>query len=107
MKLFTGRINRLSYIVIVILINGCYFLIQGNKAGLPSFVPLLVNILLVLWALSAIIKRLHDFNKSGTWLLALIVPFLNIYVIIRLILGVGDEKANRYGEAPKSGLNLL
>ena len=48
------------------------------------------------WAMQAV-KRCHDMNISGWWLLVLALPVLSL----GLILVRGTRGANRYGEDPR------
>jgi FAD/FMN-containing dehydrogenase/uncharacterized membrane protein YhaH (DUF805 family) len=54
------------------------------------------------------IKRLHDQNMPGWWLLALLVPALGpLFLIVLLGLRRGDRKVNRYGPIPGSAPDYL
>lgn len=57
---------------------------------LVSFLPLL--------ALQ--VRRLHDTNKSGWWVLLSLMPVLNIAYLVWLVTD-GDKGANRFGKDPK------
>lgn len=46
------------------------------------------------------IKRLHDINQSGWWMLTAWVPVLNLILAIELFLKVGDAEPNKYGNPP-------
>ena len=47
---------------------------------------------------SLYIRRLHDINKSGWWLLIMLIPFIGLITISFFWLLKGNEKTNRYGE---------
>lgn len=52
----------------------------------------------IYWLLIATnIKRLHDINKKGTYLLALIVPIINIITSFDLFFKKGNEIENNFG----------
>ena len=57
---------------------------------LVSFLPLL--------ALQ--VRRLHDTNKSGWWVLLSLMPVLNIAYLVWLVTD-GDKGVNRFGKDPK------
>ena len=63
----------------------------------------LVALLILAWpGLAVMIKRVHDRNRSGWWLLFLLVPFVGlVYWLIDLGLLDGTKVANRYGLPPK------
>jgi uncharacterized membrane protein YhaH (DUF805 family) len=56
----------------------------GGRAYLTVMAPLM----------SAGIRRMHDVNRSGWFLL---VPFYNVYLLVQQ----GDTAANQYGPAPQ------
>jgi uncharacterized membrane protein YhaH (DUF805 family) len=54
-----------------------------------------------LWPESAItVKRLHDHDRSGWWALALLVPFLNLWVWVTVAFLAGTRGENRFGPDP-------
>jgi uncharacterized membrane protein YhaH (DUF805 family) len=71
---FKGRVNRVAYwrlailsgLFVAVLFAGSYVL---ASAGLPAWLPLLLLPFLLVPAVSVPVKRLHDRNKSGWWLL--------------------------------------
>jgi len=46
------------------------------------------------------IRRLHDTNRTGWWLLVSLVPLVGWIWIIVLLALAGDEGPNRYGPPP-------
>lgn len=46
------------------------------------------------------VKRAHDLNMSGLWVLTVLVPFLNIYTLIMFGFSTGDNESNQYGDTP-------
>lgn len=53
-----------------------------------------------------IVRRFHDTNRSGWWLLAGFVPLLNIVVLIFLLLDSAPG-TNQYGKNPKGIVNIM
>lgn len=41
--------------------------------------------------------RLHDVDRSGWWILALLVPILGQILVLRMALWPGTPGSNRYG----------
>jgi uncharacterized membrane protein YhaH (DUF805 family) len=71
---------------------------QANFAGGP---------LSILWALANLlpglavtVRRLHDLDKSGWWLLIAFVPLIGAIVLLVWFLSRGTVGANRFGEDP-------
>ncbi|MFV0290643.1 MAG: DUF805 domain-containing protein [Mangrovibacterium sp.] len=69
----------------------------GTPYGTCYFIAALA---LALPQLGLAVRRLHDSNKSGWFMLLAIIPFANLYLIYLLIKG-GDFGANKYGEPVK------
>jgi len=63
-------------------------------------IPVLSWIALIIPALAAAVRRLHDSNKSGWWLLIQLVPFGGIVLLVFLLIE-GDRGPNQYGWPPK------
>tara|TARA_B100000029_G_scaffold242065_1_gene239380 strand:+ start:209 stop:607 length:399 start_codon:yes stop_codon:yes gene_type:complete len=49
-------------------------------------------------SLSLYIRRLHDIDRSGWWLLIAIIPFVGIITLIFFWCLKGSENRNRYGD---------
>ncbi len=77
-------------------------MILSTDYGFIAFVVLQVVTLAVL------IRRCHDRNLSGFWLLALLVPVLGwLWLFVELGLKSGTDETNAYGPSPKSGYRTL
>lgn len=112
---FKGRIGRRAFwlrglVPIIVLTAGVIgvivlVLVEGQPAAWLR--PVLVGLgilwmLLVTWAsLSVQIKRLHDRDKSGWWILIDLVPIIGqIWSLVELGCLKGTEGPNRFGEEP-------
>jgi uncharacterized membrane protein YhaH (DUF805 family) len=64
---------------------------------------------IVLWlatlipSLSVTIRRLHDLDKSGWWLLILLVPLIGAIVLLVFMCIEGTRGTNRFGPDPLAG----
>ncbi len=58
--------------------------------GLATFLP----------ALGLTVRRLHDTDRSGWWLLVSLVPFIGAIVLIVFAASIGTRGDNRYGPDP-------
>ncbi|MCK5111421.1 MAG: DUF805 domain-containing protein [Arcobacteraceae bacterium] len=104
-----GRINRRIYFAYTV-----YFTIFSSLINLPfellgmplgqNFSILNVIILIPIFYMSLIlmIKRLHDLDKSAWFLLLMIIPFINIWLMYILIFKKGNEEVNKFGNNPES-----
>ena len=114
------RFSIANGVVFIILLSFvAFFLNRGFMAGLaeptlrpslwdyfstPTRISLLALNLYILAilpaALALAVRRLHDVNKSGWWVLinlALVVGTIHYYFLTK---GEGDPGPNRYGEPP-------
>jgi len=96
---FSGRASKSEYwwfqlfqIIIYILA----FIFQGDLALLFSIV--VIANLIPLYA--AAVRRIHDSNKSGWFVLLSFIPIIGLFVFILLIQD-GSKGKNRFGAKPK------
>jgi len=52
-------------------------------------------------SLAVAVRRLHDTNRSGWWLLLGLVPLVGFIVLIVFYAQAGNSGANKYGADPK------
>jgi uncharacterized membrane protein YhaH (DUF805 family) len=69
----------------------------GVVSGLAALALLLPN-------LSVAIRRLHDINRSGWWILIFIVPIVGFILWLVWFLREGDPGENDYGPPPAEGV---
>jgi uncharacterized membrane protein YhaH (DUF805 family) len=65
------------------------------------FIILPYHLAMIIPYLTVSIRRLHDINCSGWYLLMLLIPYLGIFVILILNLLDGQAHENKYGPNPK------
>lgn len=113
-KIYTteGRLNRLRYFIYSIawsLISSVIGFILGSIGGLLSSDPesVLVIVPVGIWSFVAgigsimiAIRRLHDLNKSGWFLLIGLIPLVNMIFMLYILLIPGTVGDNQYGEDP-------
>ena len=109
---FNGRASRSEYnywTLFVILISFLAEIIDPSDyySNTGGTLGLIWTVIIFLPALSMVIRRLHDSNKSGwyyLWALTIIGLFPVIYW---LCFKAGDNSTNQYGENPLSGSGLI
>ena len=96
---FSGRASKSEYwwfqlynIILYILT----FVFQNDLMLLLSIL-IIVNLLPVY---AAGVRRIHDVNKSGWWVLISFVPIIGLYIFVLLITD-GSKGKNRFGPKPK------
>ena len=107
---FRGRATRSEYwwFVLFMALAGIAaivvdMLIFGyNPANPESFgvVNLLVSLALVLPSLAALVRRLHDVDRSGWWYFIVFIPIIGFIVLIVFLVKRGTPGTNRYGPDP-------
>ena len=51
------------------------------------------------------VRRLHDTNRSGWWLLIALIPLIGVIVLIVFFFSDSQPGVNKYGLNPKAGLS--
>ena len=100
---FAGRAPRREYWMFV-LISAVAVLVLGFVNGamgadVPA-IPLLYTLAVVLPGLAVTVRRLHDTDRSGWWLLILLAPLVGALVLLEFMATPGGEMANRFGASP-------
>ena len=102
---FEGRAGRAEYwwfflanFLISLVLQGL-----GQGASILALVSLIYSLALLIPGLAVAVRRLHDTDKSGWWILISLVPLVGIIVLIVFLATDGDPGANQYGN-PDPGL---
>lgn len=98
---FSGRANRSEYWYFVLASFLLAIIMNVIAAILPDSIgwilPLLLNLALLLPSIAVAIRRLHDINKSGWFLLLCLIPLVGLYLIY-LLAQPSDSGSNNHGE---------
>jgi uncharacterized membrane protein YhaH (DUF805 family) len=99
---FQGRSRRSEYwyFYLVVLIANILGAVIDNVVGLADAsgngpIGTIISLVHLVPSISAGVRRMHDINKSGWWLL---VPIYNIFLLARN----GEVGTNRFGPDPKT-----
>jgi len=113
---FTGRSRRKEYWMFTLLAIGIYIVasildriagMNGIIAGRYGPITALVALGLLVPSLAVSIRRLHDSDRSGWWLLLGLVPMVGEIIVLVFMVLKGTRGANRFGADPKAGEVLL
>ncbi|SNT65814.1 Uncharacterized membrane protein YhaH, DUF805 family [Asanoa hainanensis] len=102
---FSGRARRSEYwwfVVFSILVNVVARVLDsvlfdtsngiiGGLLGLALFLP----------GLAVAVRRLHDTDRSGWWVLLALIPLIGAIVLIVFMAGDSKPGTNRFGPNPK------
>lgn len=101
---FSGRTSREDFWWATL---GCFILglvtgfIFGLLGTLGTILSGLVGLVLFVPELAMSVRRLHDINKSGFWLLISLIPLVGGIILLIWAIKEGDADANTYGPNPK------
>jgi uncharacterized membrane protein YhaH (DUF805 family) len=109
---FEGRARRKEYWMYVLsifvlyiglaIIGGILSIISDTLAMLVYGVISLAALALLIPGLAVTVRRLHDINKSGWFILVALIPFVGGLYLLYLELLEGDKGPNQYGPDPKA-----
>jgi len=99
---FEGRASRSEYwwffLFMVLAIIAAEMI--GQNVGA------IVGLIFILPHLTVEVRRLHDINKSGWWILLKMIPLLNLLLLYWLI-KAGDTKMNQFGAPSNNPLHEI
>ena len=108
---FSGRASRSEYwkfyisffiLYLVLMIGVLVLIIMANPYISDASLDAISWVMSVpggLFTLSATVRRLHDTNKSGWFVLLFLIPLVGLIVLVFLIFP-GDKGKNKYGHNP-------
>jgi uncharacterized membrane protein YhaH (DUF805 family) len=121
---FSGRSRRKEYWMFVLLLMIVYFalallmsagilggtdaetgevgLLGSLFAGTGGILLLVVVVAAFIPSLAVTVRRLHDQDKSGWWVLINFIPYIGGIVILVLMCLDGTRGPNRFGPDPKA-----
>ncbi|WP_317191205.1 DUF805 domain-containing protein [Hymenobacter sp. BT523] len=106
---FSGRARRKEYWMFVLfqLIFGIVAMTLDSMLGLAiaplpyGYIYVLFSLAMLLPGLSLAVRRLHDVNKSGLFLLIAFIPLVGAIWLLVLMCTEGTPGDNQYGPNPK------
>ena len=99
---FSGRASRSEYwwfVLASVLVIFVAAFIDGIAGS--AVVTVIAYLFLIIPGIAVSVRRLHDTNRSGWYLLLNLVPLIGSILIIIWSVTPGDKKANRYGPPSK------
>ena len=96
---FEGRASRSEYWWFQLIVSPSY-LISEVLDNEISFFFLGITLITLIPAISAGVRRLHDTNRSGFFLLISFIPFIGGLVLLFFLIPVGTKGKNRFGPDP-------
>jgi len=105
--MFSGRINRMRYVVAMLALAafmgiGAGIAAQLDDGGAKTAILSIVLLVYAAGHLTFVAKRLRDIGRPGWHVVLLAVPLYNIYLSLVLLFKPGTQGRNAYGADPLS-----
>jgi uncharacterized membrane protein YhaH (DUF805 family) len=101
---FDGRAHRTEYWMFV-LFNVIITIVLGlidRLVGISGVLSGIYGLAVLIPGIAVAIRRLHDTNRSGWWLLISLVPAIGTIVLIVFMVQDSQPDTNQYGPNPKA-----
>lgn len=105
---FTGRARRAEYwwfFLFTVLVSMAAGIIDQMLHTMTQlgvgFIGTVASLALLLPELAVTVRRLHDTDRSGWWLLAFLIPIAGFVLWLVFMLSDGSPQPNRFGPSPK------
>lgn len=95
---FNGRAARSEYwwfALFSFLVSAVLSVIDGS-----GMLPAVWSLVVLLPTLAVGARRLHDIDRSGWWLLIMLIPLIGLVVLIWFFVTRGNDGPNRFGADP-------
>ncbi|MDN5069894.1 DUF805 domain-containing protein [Aliarcobacter butzleri] len=114
---FSGRATRSEYWYFVLIYSITYTILMGidlaigtfsqefmDKESFVGFLSTAYSLILFLPSLAVTVRRLHDINKSGWWILLIFIPIIG-FILLLIYLCTNSKEDNKYGVSLKNSEN--
>ena len=106
---FSGRARRKEYWMFT-LVNGVIAFVLGMIEGLtsdvsstdPGALGIIYGLAVFIPSIAVAVRRLHDTDRSGWWLLIALIPLIGAVALIVFLVFDSHPGDNRYGANPKT-----
>jgi len=101
---FNGRARRTEYWMFV-LVNLLAYIVLGIAERIihvPMILTAIYSLAVLVPSLAVSVRRLHDTNRSGWWMLVALIPLIGAIVLLVFAVQEGQASQNQYGPNPKT-----
>lgn len=105
---FSGRARRREYWFFYLfnsIVSFGFLIIDALLS--TGFLSFLYGLAVLLPSIAVTVRRLHDTDRSGWWILITLIPIVGAIVLFVFMLFDGTRGANRFGEDPKGESHYL
>ena len=96
---FEGRASRSEYWWFQLIVSPSYFISTVFENDI-AYIFLGITLFTLIPAISAGVRRLHDTNRSGFFLLISFIPFIGGLILLFFLIPEGTKGKNRFGPDP-------
>ncbi len=105
---FSDRARRKEYWLFMLFYLIAYLIATGIDIGIGAYdfeagigiVSGIFLIAMLLPSLAVSVRRLHDIDKSGWWILIMLIPLIGAIVLLVFMCRKGTSRENRFGPDP-------
>lgn len=98
---FKDRASRSEYWYFQLLVTPIFIWAQfPSNDNQILIIQLILTFGLIIPAIAAGVRRFHDKDKSGWWILISFIPFVGSIIVLVLLIDKGTEGSNRFGNYP-------
>lgn len=100
---FSGRASRSEYWWFALFTLILSVIIQAFgviSSDVSLYLSAIVNLALFLPGLSLDVRRLHDINKSGWYILLVLIPIVGLIILLVWFCKESEMQPNQYGPVP-------
>jgi uncharacterized membrane protein YhaH (DUF805 family) len=100
---FSGRARRTEIwmFFLISMIVSIIISVVESVIGFPGTISGLYSLAILLPAIAVGMRRLHDTDRSGWWMLLSLIPFFGAIVLLIFFCLEGTSGQNQYGPDPK------
>lgn len=99
-----GRASRseywwfaLAYFILAVIAG-----VLDGALGTPGIIGMIVGLGLLIPTITVSVRRFHDINKPGWWVLIFFIPIVGLIAWLYFFTKKGDPGSNTFGPAPAS-----
>ncbi len=101
-SVFNGRARRKEYWMFVLISGLISIFLQFIDRNVGTqYLALIYGLAVLVPSIAVSVRRLHDIDKTGWWLLVGFIPIVGCLVLIYFFIIDGKQGTNRFGESPK------
>ncbi|EYT81711.1 DUF805 domain-containing protein [Streptomyces sp. NPDC003703] len=103
---FEGRARRQEYWMFMLInfVIACALTSVETGVGIRPALTGVYSLAVLLPAMAAAVRRLHDTGRTGWWLLIALIPVAGAIVLVIYLADESQPKANAYGPPLADGL---